>query len=254
MSGDVVLSRLEFDVLWERERLPRRHVAVDVATPGETHTERAELVEQAWQGLADRGLVSRRGASDELLGRLNLLAHADVSIDVWVWAEQEISALAVNQGTQALLAVIDEEQVWLIPAREGGLVEAAVSVIGEVPPGPGRSVTMPHEQLRLADADGAGDPRALITTLEDRGLGLGDAQELAGMLVGQQARGQFGVQRVSRDRRVHRAGRVVAFYDTDAGRYLTQLGTGSDGRVWATIAPANNDLLVERVRELVAES
>jgi len=253
MSGNVVLSRLEFDVVWERERLPRKHAAVDVASPGETHTQRAELVEQAWQGLAKRGLAERRGASDALLERLNLLAHADVSVDVWVWADQEISALAVGKGTQALLAVIDTEQVWLIPARDGGLAEAAVSVIGDVPAGPGRSVTMPHEQLRLADADGAGEPRALITALADHGLALGDAQELAGMLAGQQARGQFGMQRAGRDRRSHRADRVVAFYDTDAGRYLTQLGTGSDGRVWATIAPANNDLLVARVRELLAE-
>lgn len=122
------------------------------------------------------------------------------------------------------------------------------------PPGPGRSVTMPYEQLRQADADAGGDPRTLITALQDRGLALQDAQELAGMFAGQQACGQLGAQRVDSDRRVRRAGRVVAFYETDAGRYLLQLGTGSDGRVWATIAPANNDLLVERLRELVAES
>lgn len=254
MNSNVVLSRLEFDVLWERERLPRRHAAVDVASPGATRSERTQLVEQAWHSLAGRGLAVGRGASDDLLGRLNLLAHANVSIDVWVWAEQEISALAVHQGGQALLAVLDDEQVWLIPAREGALAEAAVSVIGDVPPGPGRSVTMPYEQLRQADADAGGDPRMLITALQDRGLALPDAQELAGMFAGQQARGQFGAQRVDSDRRVRRAGRVVAFYETDAGRYLLQLGTGSDGRVWATIAPANNDLLVERLRELVAES
>lgn len=254
MNGSVVLSRLEFDVVWERERLPRRHVAVDVGSPGTTRSERTELVEQAWRSLTRRGLAARRGASDDLLERLNLLAHADVSIDVWVWAEQEISALAVTQGSQALLAVLDDEQVWLIPARGGALAEAAVSVTGDVPAGPGRSVTMPHEQLRRADADAGGDPKALITALQDRGLVLPEAQELAGMLAGQQARGQFGMQRAGRDRQVHRAGRVVSFYDTDAGRYLLQLGSGSDGRVWATIAPANNDLLVERLRELVAES
>ena len=32
-SGSVVLSTLEFDVLWELERLPVRHVALDVLSP-----------------------------------------------------------------------------------------------------------------------------------------------------------------------------------------------------------------------------
>lgn len=254
ITGNVALSRLEFDVLWERERLPRRHVALDVASPGETHAERTELAEQAWAGLAGRGLATRGRASDDLLDLLNLLAHAQVAIDVWVWAEQEISALAVSQGSQALLAVLEGEQVWLIPARAGALPEAAVSVLGEWPAGPGRSVSLPHEALRRADAGARGDPQSLITALRDRGVVSGQAQDLAGMLAGQQARGQFGVQRTGRDRQAHRAGRVVACYDTDAGRYLFQLGAGADGRDWATIAPADNTLLVQRVRELLDEA
>lgn len=253
IAGNVVLSRLEFDVLWERERLPRRHVALDVASPGETHAERAELAEQAWDGLAGRGLAIRGRAGDDLLELLNLLAHPQVAIDVWLWADHEVSALAVSQGGQALLAVLDGEQVWLIPAREAALPEAAVSVLGDWPAGPGRSVSLPHEALRRADASVAGDPKSLITALRDRGVALGQAQDLAAMLAGQQARAQFGAQRTGRDRQVHRAGRVIACYDTAAGRYLLQLGTGADGRDWATIAPADNNLLVRRVRELLDE-
>ncbi len=45
--GTVVLSTLEFDVLWERERLPRKHEALGVPSPGKTHTERATLVADA---------------------------------------------------------------------------------------------------------------------------------------------------------------------------------------------------------------
>ena len=52
---------------------------------------------------------------------------------------------------------------------------------------------------------------------------------------------------------MHRAGRVVAFYDNDTGRYLLQLGRNVDGRQWATVAPADNALLGERVRELLDE-
>ena len=53
----MVLSTLEFDVLWESERLPRKHVALDVPSPGRTHSERARLVAGAMAGLRGRGLV-----------------------------------------------------------------------------------------------------------------------------------------------------------------------------------------------------
>ncbi len=94
----------------------------------------------------------------------------------------------------------------------------------------------------------------MVTALEDRGVELWQAQELAGMLLGQEARGQFGAERTGRDGIAHRAGRVVAFYDTDSGRYLFQLGKGADRRDWATVTPADNALLAERIRELVAEA
>jgi ESX secretion-associated protein EspG len=47
---------------------------------------------------------------------------------------------------------------------------------------------------------------------------------------------------------------VVAFFDTDAGRYLFQVQTDRDGREWATVTPADNTLLATRIRELIAEA
>jgi hypothetical protein len=73
------------------------------------------------------------------------------------------------------------------------------------------------------------------------------------MLLGQEARGQFGVERIGRDGQPHRADRVVAFYDTDAGRYLFQLHRNPDGRDWATVTPADNQLLAQRICELLDE-
>lgn len=249
-NGSVVLSALEFDMLWEVERLPRRHVALDVPSPGKTHGERADLVQGAWDSLSRRGLARRGRASGELVDMLNLFARPQLAIDLWIWAGAQISGLAVKVGGQAMLGVFDEGQVWLIPARESSLAEAAVSVAGQLTPGVGSSVSVPHEVLRTADSSAEGEPKALITSLEDRGVELWQAQELAGMLSGQLARGQFGVQRTFRDGQIRRAGKVVAYYDTDAGRYLLQIATNPDGQDWATVAPAGNDLIAERIREL----
>ncbi len=248
-----MLSSLEFDMLWEAERLPERHVALDVPSPGSTHAERAALVERAWESLAERRLARGRKAAGELVDMLNLLAYPKAGIDLWVWTDRQISGVAVSIGSQALLGVLDGDEVWLIPARDSALAEAAVSVAGELAAGVGRSVSLPHEVLVAADAEARGDAKALVTALEDRGVELWQAQELAGMLLGTLARGQFGVQRAGRDGQTHRARRVVAFHDTDAGRYLFEVRPGGDGRDWATVAPADNQLLAQRVWELLDE-
>lgn len=130
-GGSLVLSALEFDVLWQAQRLPRRHVALDVPSPGVTHAERARLVEQAWESLARRGLARGREPSVELVDMLGLLANPKVSVDVWVWVERQISGLAAGSGREALLGVVDGDEVWLIPVSDSALAEAAVSVAGE---------------------------------------------------------------------------------------------------------------------------
>ncbi|TNC26089.1 ESX secretion-associated protein EspG [Amycolatopsis alkalitolerans] len=250
--GSLVLSTTEFDVLWETERLPPPHPALRVLSPGRTHGERRALVADAWLSLGERRLARGTRASGELVDQLNLLAHPKVSIDIWVWADREIKGLAVSTGSQALLAVIDRDEVWLIPARDTSLPESAVSVAGELHAGVGHSVSVPHRIVRAADADAKGEPKALVTALEDRGVALAQAQELAGMMVGMAARGQFGVERLRRDGGMRRGDRVVAFHDTDAGRYLVQLGAGADGD-WVTVAPADNQLLAARIWELLEE-
>ncbi|MQA12587.1 MAG: ESX secretion-associated protein EspG [Pseudonocardiaceae bacterium] len=249
----MVLSALEFDVLWESEGLPSRHVALDVPSQGITHTERAKFVAQAWESLAERGLLRRGRVLPELADRLSVLARPKISIDTWVWVDREIKALAAATGSEAELGVVDGDEVWLIPAREGSLAEAAVSVAGELSAGVGRSVSLPLDVLREADAAAGGDPHRLVTELEGRGLPLTDAQELAGMLAGTETRGQFGVERAARDQGVHRANRVVAFHDTDAGRYLYLVRRNESGRQWATVTPADNRLLASRVWELLDE-
>jgi hypothetical protein len=240
-------------MLWQAERLPRRHPALDVPSPGATHAERADLIARSWDSLRARGLAGGGKASSELVDMLNLLAHPALSIDIWVWADRTISGLAASVGEQALLGVVDGDDVWLVPARHSALAEAAVSVAGELPAGVGRSVTLPHEVLVAADAQAGGDAKALVTALEDRDVELCQAQELAGMYFGMVARGQYGVERSGRDGTRRRGELVVGYHDTDAGRYLTQRAPNAQGRAWITVAPADNQVIAHRVWELIAQ-
>jgi len=251
--GTVVLSTLEFDVLWERERLPRKHEALGVPSPGKTHTERAQLVAETLDALKHRGLSDGERATPELADQLSLLAHPQVAIDSWVFTDHRISSLAVLSGTTALLAAIDGPEVWLIPARETGLAEAAVSVAGEMPAGPGHSVSLPTDALLAADKEAKGLPRELVGALTRRGIAASDAKTLAAMVDGMSLRGQFGATRQQRDQRMVRADRVVAFHDTELGRYVYLAKTNSDGRMWTTITPADNQRLAMWVTELLDE-
>ncbi|GAA1195443.1 ESX secretion-associated protein EspG [Prauserella alba] len=249
----VVLSTLEFDMLWEAERLPRRHPALDVPSAGVTHRERSDLIEQAWESLAQRRLAKGHQATSDLVDMLNLFVRPAVAIDMWVWTDRQISGLAVSTGSQALMGVVDGDEVWLIPARDSSLPESAVSVAGETAAGIGWSATLPHDVLVDADREAGGDARGLVGALADRGVALSEAQEVAAMLAGQTVRGQFGAQAHGRDGSVRRAPRVVSFFDSDKGRYLLQVAPGGDGRRWATVAPADNTLLAQRVWELLDE-
>jgi hypothetical protein len=254
VSGTVVLSTLEFDVAWEGERLTRRNVALDVPSPGITHTERAVLVDQAWQSLAARGLADKRRLTPELADAFALLANPQVSIDLWIWVDRrKIKGLAAAAGDEGILAVVDGEEVWLIESRASALAEAAVSVAGEMPAGYGRSISLPNDVLRTASDEAGQDAEKLVLALERQGLPLHEAQELAGMCDGMGTRGQFGAERAQRGGPPVRAGRVVAWHDTPSGRYLHQVRPSSDGRSWSTITPIDNARLAGCVWELLQE-
>lgn len=250
----VALSVLELDVVWEAERLGPRHVALGVPSPGVTHTERAELVDKAWASLEARGLARGRRIAGPLLDQLGLLAAPQRCVDIWLWAEHRVHGLAASNGNDAVLGLVDDEEFWLIPARPDTLAESAVSVSGELPAGVGQSVTLPHALLTDAAVQARGDAHALVGALHDRGVDVHSAQELAGMLLGTVAKGQFGVERVTRSGSRERASHVVACHDTDAGRYLMVVERNSDGQDWCTVAPANNALLAERVWELLLDT
>jgi hypothetical protein len=251
-SGSVVLSTLEFDVLWEAERLPPRHVALDMVSPGRTHTERAQLRRTAFGDLDKRGLAEGDRALPELADWLNLLAYPGFSIDSWVWTDHRISSLAVAANGQGLLAVVEPKEVWLIPARPTALAEAAVSVAGVVPAGRGFSVSVDTDLLHAADAR-AETPQQLASYLRDKGISQLDAQGLAAMLAGMATRGQFGVERRQRDQQVRRADRVVAFHDNPDGRYAYLTRPNNAGKTWSTVTPADNAMLAGFVWDLLDE-
>lgn len=255
----ITLSTLEFDVVCESEALTdRRHIVLDVPSPGRTHTERAGLVAEVWPQLRSRQLAeSRRDRVDPDFGDLLvLLDRPKLSLDLRIWADRAIRAQAACNGGTGLLTIVDGDVVELTPVRGSSLAEAVISVAGDASPGAGRAVSVPHEVLRDASA-GAGqhDSRALTDELRVRGVSADDAATLAAMADGMGMRGQFGVEFApTRGSKPERAPRVVAFHDTGSGRYLHVVRANGDGQLWSTVAPSSNQLLAWYLQELITET
>lgn len=254
----LVLSTLEFDVVCEAEKLTsRRHVVLDVPSPGVTYSERAELVARSWEDLRARGLAeARQDRIDVELGDLlALLDRPQRSVDVRIWADRPIRALAAASGNAGLLTIVDDDVVELTPIRGSSLAAAAVSVAGYGPPGEGRPVSLPNDVLREAsDIAGQHDPHLFVDELRLLGVTADDAAVVARMADGMGMRGQFGAQSTAaRGVRPNRADRVVGFHDTPSGRYLHVVRRSGDGRRWSTITPADNDRIAGYVDELLTE-
>ncbi|MFC7340827.1 ESX secretion-associated protein EspG [Saccharopolyspora griseoalba] len=256
-ADSIYLSALEFDVACEAEKLTdRRHIVLDVPSPGATHTERARLVAGAWDELRRRGLAeaARDRLDVEFADLLALLDRPERGIDLRIWADRSIRALACASAGAGVLVIVDGDLVEIAPIRGGSLAAAAVSVAGELPPGPGRAVSLPNDVLReAAKVSGTADQLALTDELRALGVPHGDAADVANMSAGMAVRGQLGAEANPGRGKPERAGRVVAFHDTDRGRYLHVVRRTGDGRAWSTIAPADSARLTEYARELLAE-
>lgn len=251
----VQLSTLEFDVLVEHLDL-RPPLVLKVPSPGRTYTERAELVDRAWQGLRSRGLGEPSALFAELADLLRLIARPHVEVDGRLWLGHSVRALAAAdaEGQRAALAGKDGDTITLGPATPSGLPRAALSVLPETPPGPGRSVSLRSADLDAAASRAGDDVHKLTAELESNGVRRDDAANVTDMVRGLRNQGQFGA--AARDRLGHRTrlDRVVGFFDTDRGRYVQLRRDTPSGEAWSTVAPADRRRLIGHLEELLAEA
>ncbi len=199
-------------------------------SPGRTHTERAKLVAGALADLAERGLASGDRATPELADRLALLAYPQLSIDGWVWTDHRISSLA--RGLRDHRAAGGRR-------RAGGLADPRAGDGHRRGHGrhrrrhPARARLLGDHADRHPQGSRPGVPRrpaGVRGRPRPGGIPSSDAKTMADMVAGMGVRGQFGASRLLRDQRMVRADRVVAFHDTDRGRYVYLAKPNADGR------------------------
>ncbi|MFS8102394.1 ESX secretion-associated protein EspG [Lentzea alba] len=251
ITPEFLLTPREFGVLWQDLRLGRVPYPLDVPAEGDTEQERRVLQEKTLGDLRERGLAD----NDRLEGFLRLLDDHDVAVDAVAGLDRTVRALAVSNGSEAVLAIIDGDRVGLLAIRETGLAREIVRVLPDGEAGPGSAVNVRVESLQQAVAlqeaeeDDSEDPwGAADDEMDDRaalqraGLSAQDAKQFGELAANRVAGGQFGVTHGRQ-----RSDVVINWFDTHQGRYLM---VNSDG--WLSLSPTDNDRIATRIAAVLA--
>lgn len=249
----IMVSAVEFDVLWEQFDLGPMPLALRVPSPGKTHAERAELVRAAWDSLAERGVCLAADPDPRLVRFLRLLSRAEREIDGRLWLGKQSRVLAVASGEDAVLAVLADDQLTISAAEATGLPRYALSALPAAKPGPGHSVTLPSAHFEAAATE-ATSREAFPELLVEKGVRVEDATTLGEMIDTIVHQGQFGSAGRDKWGRRIRADRVVSFFDTAGGRYVQLRADSIEGEPWTTIAPADHRRMIHHLTELHDES
>jgi len=247
----ILLSTVEYEVLWSHLELGRMPYPLAVPSTGFWPEDRAEVVNAAWDGLADRGLADASGPDEEVVHLLRLIARPRFTVDAVGHVGEPLRALAALDGDAAGVAVLTGAGLSLASLRPNALASTVVGLLPYAEPGPGQAFTFPHATLRSAIEHEEDDPLfdgdehdALVRA----GLGNQDARLLAELADNRVYGGQFGVTvwnwlRGSRSR----VPTLVTWLDTDAGRYLVVRE-----KDWVSVSPASAELIAARLDRVLA--
>jgi len=250
----ITLSAEEFDVLWERLDLGPMPLVIKVPSPGRTHRERAELERRVWQGVGARGLGGPTGLHPELDHLLRMFFRPEREVDGRVWVGRSVRVLAVANGDRGAVATLADDRLAFRRTAGSGLPSAVLAALPAHPAGTGHSVTMPSADLEAAVRDSDGSPKGLENSLRSYGVRQEDAAALVKMFTSLVHTGNFGAAARDKYGKRCRPDRVVAFFDTEEGRYLQQRRTSNGSAPWSTFSPTDSRRLGHQVAELLGEA
>jgi ESX secretion-associated protein EspG len=222
-------SPLAFDFLWESAQVGELPYPLRVRSHGATENERVSLRHRTDVELKARGIREPRGRlAPPIEDALHLMAFAPLTIDalhIPQFDTPTVGVLAAADETKGVLAVQDADGIWLRDVPPDSLVSAVIGVLPAGPRGSEASVTLPLDEALRTYGRIAGQPR------------------LRGGQLAANSRSQVGAKQRSR---------VLAWFDTATGRYLSVSRAGTDGREWVTVAPADPATLRTRLGEMVS--
>lgn len=251
----IFLSTVEYEVLWSHLGLGPMPYPLAVLSHGFLPDERAAFVEQAWAGLADKGLANGTNADEDLVDQLRLLAQPEVSVDALADVGATLRALAVRDRDAAALAILTDGGLTLRTIRPTAVASSIAGLLPDEAPGPGHAFTFPQGVLKAVLADDDDDDDVFFggddhDMLVRAGMSVGDARMLAELAQSRRFGGQFGINTRRRSRGgMNREPTLVTWFDTPSGRYLVVREQD-----WVSVTPTGTDRIAARIEQLLANA
>lgn len=247
------LSHLEFDFIWEHLGLGEVPYPIDARSFGETMDERARLRQQVRESLRAKGLHDGEMLSPRLEELLALLLRGAFTVDGRLSVGEYVRILAAGRGSEGVLVAQTDDEVRVVPVREGKVVPAVIALVPDEKPGPGGAARLPRPVFDEAiDEFQRAGYLGLERTLTSGGVSGRDLRTAITLV--ESARhggGQLAANSVDAVGRRTRTP-VVNWFDTAAGRYLAHTEQTRDGVEWLTITPADTARIEQRLTDLVA--
>jgi len=228
----------------------------EVPSVGETMDDRDLIREVVLRDLATRNLAHRGKLEPEVEEALVTLVKYRHAIDgaAAMADERRLLYRVATDGRTAVLARKEDTEIKFETLRPEGLVHAAMSLIGNVKPGPGQSTTYPEvsqeppkpaAHRRQESEEGFGGLQQQ-TPAQSSGYEL---QRRAAGTITDKPKTQLGWFSVyGRDQMGrHQQAPEVTWFDTEDGRYMGYRRPGSDGQQWTTISPADTPRIAQQV-------
>lgn len=221
------LTPAALDFLWESLAAGELPYPLDLQSHGTTMDERTALRHRVFDDLRAQQMLDPNGRlAPQIEAWLTLLAQGTQSIDA---VHENTAALAIGDGTRALLAVQDQDGLTLRPIDPNSLVSTVVALLPHHPRGTERSITVPAKDL---DNPRSAMDREVMEALSAQ------PKLRAGQLAANVRNPMGGRRRAP----------VLSWFDTQDGRYLTY-----SKKDWVTIAPADAATLRHRLTELLTQ-
>ncbi|WNV85862.1 ESX secretion-associated protein EspG [Umezawaea sp. Da 62-37] len=242
----VVLSHLEFDLLWEDLGTGTPPYPLEVPSHGATEQERDALGADVLRTLTQAGLADGVDISPDLEDLFGVLAHGVLSVDALVFRPTPWRVLATARDGRGVLAVLNDHEVVLEPVTD--LATAVTRVVGDAGAGPGEQVQPPRPVFSAAvDAYTESGHRGLERALAQANI-TGRLTRAITTLIDspRRATGQLAA--------TGPAGRspVLSWTDTAAGRYAMATERTGDTE-WVRISPADSAWLTRHLSTLLSQ-
>jgi hypothetical protein len=258
LRGSFWISRLAWDVVRQREGIEEQHHVLHIITPDVTPAEYPALERRAFDELARAGLARGSHVDGALLATMALLARPPLELHGWIGHHNHVSVGVVAAGDGrdgAVLAVLDNEAVRIRSIDPAGLVDAVIDLLPTVPPGRGRSRTVPLDVYRAALAAGPAERGMAPGWLEGGASDRLEAEVAALLrLVREPRRGGGRIYAAARDRlgRRRKSQYPLTYLDTESGRWAMWQQPSQNGQLWVTVTPAHPRLLRSQLESLLA--